>query len=532
MDVSGGMVKELYNISNITFISRSALWYNDTVPTNAYIIRCRDEDDLEEKIGTIRRDYYWNPKAQFMIYMEIFHNLTILTNIFRNNNMYNVIVFTNYLNALTIFGFDSKRDACHIPRTMKLLSLCSEFNGTSWIYPVFNVSKFHGCHFKLVSHTFWPFTNFKSGSLGIEQQLLKSFEEHSGITFELVQYEGDGAFGNILTNFTHTGMLHKIETYEVDGAIGGYYMKLDRNRGLDYADALLVDHLRMLIARARLLRTWEAVYKQLGFFTVMLIILFFIKFTIAAVLLSLFRNNRKNIKDVTRDILVVFGYFLNNVNIKHKTVSARLSHRLMVLFMLLFVFWISCAIQASLLSATSNPIRENQLTDIGEVFHTHTPILVKGLRKEIADYTDTEALSCDSIPLCMLEVKKGHSLYTVVTDTTFDSLIWQIDDDDRYQLYKLKESLETIFGTVYFRRGSFILKSFNKFIRTMKSNGIMKHFYQRLKYKEKKVYNSHVRKGQRQRDFNEYRSAFLLLGGGLSLSIVVFWCELFYKYYY
>lgn len=63
------------------------------------------------------------------------------------------------------------------------------------------------------------------------------------------------------------------------------------------------------------------------------------------------------------DLLIVYGYFLNNIIPKLRVLKDITSHKLFILRMLLFAFFIIVAIQASVSSVTTKSINSYQVKD-------------------------------------------------------------------------------------------------------------------------------------------------------------------------
>lgn len=106
-------------------------------------------------------------------------------------------------------------------------------------------------------------------------------------------------FGSLLRNGTFSGIFRPVYTYDMDEAVGRIQIRLKRIALLDFTYPYEVSHLKVVIATADFLRTWETVLRQLNFATIVLVFTFFVIFSLVATLLMIFPNKK-------RDILRIF----------------------------------------------------------------------------------------------------------------------------------------------------------------------------------------------------------------------------------
>lgn len=527
MNVNEVIAKALHNIQGLLFISRTSSWYNDYLSTPVYIIVSQDYDDLHKNINVLIRDVYWNPRAKYIIVVEkLSERLQSVADLLVRNNIFNVTVIGKVKDVYyDIHSFNLKLDSCNRPHTLQFISKCSKYNVKTRVYRVPRQLKARGCHVKIIAQEFVPYVSFDPNFMGIELSLIVAITKYEGINFEVIKLSGKGQHGKYV-NDSYTGILHRVETYEVEGAIGAYYMSTNRIRLLDFSYPYAVDHTIIVVARSRYLSIWNAVRVLLATEDKIGLLLLFAAFSAAAIMMSIFP---KIGTDISRNILIVFGYLCSNVSITR--INARIPQRIIVIDMLLYAICITSILQACLLTQETSPLRDYQVKLKEEVIKDYQQIEADQFGYDSSE-TGQKSV-CHSIMDCIIQIKqrKDERLYTVTSNAIYDYFDWKLNankgnDED---LYKLKESVGTLLQTMYFRRGSTLLPIVTKRIERLISSGILRRMF--IKFR--------VPKNMRKR-YNDiwfpikleyiYDIFYILVAGGC-LSVITFICEIIFKMY-
>ncbi|XP_063628161.1 uncharacterized protein LOC134799651 [Cydia splendana] len=481
-------------------------------------------------LDLVKRDPFWNPRAKFIIVVEYIEDfLQEVSDFLMYNHIYDVALIAYDENqSVVVYTFGLEHDECDRPvfKILQVLSRCSEIHNVDKIYVGARKTSLRGCHVKFVSHNFWPFVSF-SGEPTIEQYLLELIYQYENISVELINYGNVENFGSRLDNFTYTGMLHEIETYKVEGAVGGYVLTLNRMLNLDFINPFMVDQQKVVIARANFLSKWYGVLKQLGVLTVWSI---FATFGLACATVIFMKIFQKRVRDTSRDFLIVWGYFLGNISQNLKSKSG-VPYRLVLLSMLIYVFILTCAIQASLLSVTTQPIRDDQPNLVEEVFSNYKLIVSPSqlaYLKSITAVNITNALTTCKLTLeCMTKVMSNPDkrLFTVASDIYHRSYVWRFaDENGDLKITKIKESLVAVLQTMYIRRGSSLAEPFNRLLLRAMSGGLIDKFVELLHYRARLKYKFQ-RKKKGPQTLKGLRVVFTILICGYSISFISFILE-------
>ncbi|XP_063629231.1 uncharacterized protein LOC134800678 [Cydia splendana] len=534
INVDVELVKALYSLlpRPVRFVSRTFYWPNGAVFNDVYVIQFEDIFIFEQGMDSVRRDPFWSPRAKFIIIIEHLENyLQDVSDFLLRNHIYNValVAYSGDRNVL-VYTFGNQYDQCNRPvlNMLETRFRCSDSEVQDRdIDEIFRSKlkpKLLGCHVKFVSHNYWPFVSFE-GRDAIENYLLRLIREYEGITVELVDFGKVEQFGSRLNNFTYTGMLHEIETYHVEGAIGGYYLTYDRMSNLDFIDPYIIDRHKIILPRAKLLNEWSGVLKQFGELALWAI---FASFCIICVTVTLMGIFKKQVRDTSRDILIVWGYFFSNIG-KQKAKSG-IAYRMVLVNILIYVFIISYAAQASLLGATTHPIRDYQPKSPGEVVSNYQLLITPNLFNHLSRYSHFDltnaSTNCNTTIDCMTKVMNGdHRLFTIASDMHIRSYVWKFaDKNGETKIHTIREPVGTLLKTMYLRRGSPLVGPLNKLLRRIYYSGLLQWFGNRLHFAERFKYKFRARRGKPQ-SLKGLRGVFMILVFGYCMSAISFLLE-------
>ncbi|KAH9639266.1 hypothetical protein HF086_014130 [Spodoptera exigua] len=511
----------LHKMAGMRFISRRFLWDTGNINNAIYIVMSDDYQELANGLNKVTSDKFWNPSAGFIIVIQKMeeNSLNDVTGLLHTYNIFqNVSLISRDGDDYLISKFNfSKPGSCLKSGHLICWTRCSEYCSSKMLPPL-NMGSITGCRYKFLAQNLWPFTNFDSNIRGTEQYIMALFQKHYKVRIDIQEFTKVNKYG-IPVEDQKQIMLKKVKNNEVEGVVGGYAINDAYSGNISHSYPMTIDHMFYVLARSNYTEQWVAVLNQ-SLTTFLVIGVIFIIFCVASICLSIFHTR----KDITGNVLIVFGYILNR-NFVKRTPSGWA--RTFIFSSLLFTgFLIPYTIQASLYSVTTRPARAFEPKHPTDLKDYRAFLYTEWQRKhEFDEYTE-----CGTRLNCLLLVKNCHNktIFTVVSGVHFLVHQWRLTDNHcQLVMYRLKEPYVSIYRAVYFRRGSALLDPFNDFILRLITTGIVKKhsfdIYHRSQLKCKPIHQPiHVALPLRN-----FSKAFLILLAGYCLSLLTFICEVY-----
>lgn len=528
--IDNDMGAELLRIDRITIVPILTNINNDYLKTDVYVVMSEDLEDFKKKIFQLEKDSYWQPRSYFIICIKKVYDIEKLTEFLKSHNIFQVSIIIRNLENFEIYSFSAKLDNCNRPQNLELTTNCFLFN-KSRIFMKSEPKKFNNCHIKFAAHAYLPYSGVYplTNDIGFEEHILNLIEEKESIKFDVIKFATAHKFG-IQSNGSFVGMLDMLQKHTIDGVVGGLFLLYDKCVTFDYMYPYMIDNLRVVLPLAVRLSTWEAVWATLSLATKLLIILLFAIFFFAISYLAIYKNYRK---DLILDFLIVYGYFLNNII--PKQLKDFTSHRLLILSMLLFAFFINVAIQASVSSVTTKPMHSYQIKEEVDISRSHTNVFLKVLGGV------SQVNTCDSILDCLSIVRnsryKRRKFCTFVSEMVlpYQQLQFMLDTGN-WEMYVADFSLFLYQHTLYLNRGSIITPVIRKYYRHLFHSDIIRQYIKSVHHKLalKVYYNKAVQEkaswtNHNPGTFNNLKEAFMLLLSGYCISVIGFVFEIVRK---
>lgn len=517
--------EKMVRTEGYTFQSRDFMnKMNGPLVNEVYVIMVESAQDLEKGINFVRISSSWNPSAKFIVHVKESIALKEISNVIFKNYIFNITVIakTPTSNKYSLFAFNPELDSCHKPakRVLEFISACSNYTGQSTFLYKTKYKKLKNCHFKMVTHEIYPFTNLNKTIPGIEEEILLTWQNKDNVTAELVKYEINENFGVLLDNGTYTGMLGRVNE-EIEGAIGGFALKLERIYGFDFSFPSFIDHHKVVINKAKRLNVWKYVSRSISSITYLIFLLYVVLcfiVTIASVIGK---------KDVAQNILIVTGYFTGNI--KKYGLQNKLSYKIIIFCMLVYHFVMNSMFQGFLSSAITQPSYEHQVDDLQEVIQNYKgEVNLPGLLEYKHD------LGCATKLECLIAVKNSKEpAFTIVSEMLYQYHKWLLSSEADESFYVLREPVVTTIRTTFFIRGSPLRDALSDHSRRIQTAGLLKTVAEKLMFSSKLKsiyhYNSNSSNTNKYQMVNDFFEPFMLLAIGKIISCVVFLCEILFS---
>ncbi|KAH9639265.1 hypothetical protein HF086_014129 [Spodoptera exigua] len=512
----------IHQVEGARFISRRFLWDTENVSNVIYIVMSEDYIELANGLSKVTSDKFWNPSARFIIVVQNLkqYSLQDVADLLHTYNIYQkVSIISRYGDEYAIYKYNlTKPGDCLKTGHLKFWSLCSDYCSGKMIPPI-NKGSIRGCRYKFIAQNLWPFTNFDSSLKGTEQYIISLFQKEYGVKIDLLEFTKVNKFGKPVGNSTLI-MIEEVENNRVEGVVGGYVIdSLYDGKNITYLYPMAIDHILIILARADYVDQWSAILSQ-SLSTFIVISLLFVIFCSAAIFLSLFRSR----SDVSRDILIVFGYLLNKTVVK-RTASGW--PQVCLFTTILFTaFIIPYAIQANLFSVTTRPVRGYEPKEF-EDLKDYTPALYTEWQRRIAF---NNSHNCGTRIECLRMVKNSprKSFYTLISRLHLWIYQWLLTDSHcSLGIYALKEPYMTVYRSIYVRRGSVLMNPINNFLLRIASGGIIRKHASDISYREKVKCKSHSSLSYHAPlKLSNFKYIFIILIGGYILSFLIFLYEI------
>ncbi|KAH9639267.1 hypothetical protein HF086_014131 [Spodoptera exigua] len=484
---------------------------------SAYSVMCKDYQELADGLYKVSSDRFWNPSARFIIIvMNMEENsLQNFTNILHRYNIFKVSVISRNGNEYAIYKYNvTKPGTCLTDGLLTFWSWCTDYCSGKLLPPL-NPGSIRGCRYKFYAHNVWPFTNFDTKVKGTEQYLLTLFDKHYGTKIEIVEYNKVDKYGNPVSNVSEI-ILKKVAHNKIEGALGGYSVQSAWG-GVSYGYPYKIDHVFYVLAHSTFIDPWLAMFRQCLWIYFGAAVVF-VCFCILARFLAMFRTP----EDVSRNALIVFGYMLNKYVLK-RTPSGWTTA--LVFTVLMFTsFIIPYTIQTKLYSLTTRPVRrfEPKVASDLKNYQAILPVDWVGRYRFAGHRVCGTRLTC----LQALAKRKGTLQYTMASKSYYLIYRWKVTDEHcNFVTYNLKEPYSTVLRTIYLRRGSVLLESFNRLVLNVADTGILKKYDQDMSSRERVRCRSHPDEIFMPVSLEKLHFAFIVLIVGCFLSFILFMCE-------
>lgn len=549
------LLNVLYYESDICYLMRSInskLCYNVILGStrntkfflwsSQYTIVSQDLPGLQKIMAHITQDENWNPRANFIVYVEKITNSEIkhALKIFLNLNAYNVVILVTG-EVTSIYTYFPFRDGLcgKTIGDVSLLGNCENFADARDCFPNKFINGLRNCTVAVVLLEAVPNIIFKSSNYtvygeykpGTEQYFLNEIAAKEGVTLRYI--ESKEKFGGIvLPNGTTTGLLHFLETGKADIATGNTRLAKNRADVFDYLWS--ANYLTYcLFTSAKRVPDWKKFYKEFDSLTWILILICYALITVVCVF-TLNPTLRKP-NDYICVFFQLYGFFfLGNSS---TTLLAKKRLRIVLVCWIWLTFFLSNFYVTNLYSLASTHTKptvdafENNPNILNEL--PFKPCISGSMRTFFRvndNFTFPEnAFSDCFIPGKQLDIVASNSdLYTIDTKVNYIVNEYKYIDDEGKPKLDVWEFSNDYMMVSYLTRGFPLTDKFRTHAQHIFESGLIKRYLETLKIRGRSLlqYNSKKFKSFQLKDL---RVHFFILGAGSSVAIIAFIFEIIIK---
>lgn len=496
---------------------------------DVFILNLETLTELKNGISLAIISHSWNPKAKYIVFIKEEIDLEETSKLLFKYNMFNItmILKTIIYKEYSIFNFNFELDSCNKPasQTLEFTSTCANYTGQeTFLYKM--PKHFKNCQFKMFVRERFPSIILDSEIVGVEEEILNIWKEKDNVTVEPIYIKNSEKFEMMLDNGSNYTRMNKYPVIgEVEGAIGGFSLTMKRAIDFEYTYPRTVDHDVVVIRRSKKKNQWEHVGKNISPILPIILVSFFV-FCVLGNLIPVFGK-----KGVFYNCIIVIGYFINNTSKYFK--SHKICHRIIVLSLLIYNFFINGLLQAIFSSSLSHPFHNDQENDLNLVISKYKRLGIGILAKKWEGNGD-DFIECNTIVECLTVLMNSTELmYVTMSKENYMFYKWEVTGYPDDVFFVLSEHVVAYSKTVYFVRGSTVAHHFSEFLKKIYAgrinSRILTHLMESNKLKSLYHLNHTLSSFTASSLAKDYKEPFILLGVGYFLSIVIFLCEVMYS---
>lgn len=465
LDVEDDMLLAYANSLNILSISitRTKTFTQTMMQTNrAYMIVARNVREITNRMESMSREGDWNPHARFLILIDTLQdiNLDKIFNTLLYYHIYDVVV-ANGTKTAELYTYNPFENyACgkyYVGLTE--FGKCSNVEATD-LYPSKFETGLRNCVLT-VSCPHWPpysidpsKSDDKPYEMGTEQYIFHLMSQVEGFKYKFVYDYDPEMFSTVSSNMSVTGPMTMLQTNQTDVMLGGLVLTQYRARAFFYVHGHLdqVEELRIMVKKASKTPVWKNFYLEFSPLVWSLLLLVSVIYAILFILLS-------RAKDKGQVVLVLLEYFfLHGPKLrKGQTMN------IMFISWVWFAYLMNCFYQSSLVSLTTMPSTEYQISDEQTMYaHNLTPCISQVMQRIMALEEVNTALnfnngtdeSCDTFLESIRTVSHSEDRFTTTLYTIYlyhKQLLY--DDYGTSPVYTFLKPYTKVIYAFYFYKG-------------------------------------------------------------------------------
>lgn len=496
VDINSGdseVLKTINTISRQLVISRTTS-AKLKIPHRGYLIFAGNSKDFIKHFSNLKQEATWNPSKKFIIIVKkvnknelsnIFHELLVL-------HVNNVIVIngTNTAEIYTYNAFENYACGKYFERIIEF-GQCLNLNVKN-LFPNKFITGFSKCTFTAAVPHFPPFSIFpdrnelKMYLPGTEQFAFEMIADQEKFKINYSYIDFADTFSTVDEDMTATGILNFIETNKSDIVVG--YLILTHTRAMPfeylYAHQAYTDEFTYIVHRAGNVPTWMNMYVAFNFNVWFLLIISLISTSVFIIFLL-------RADDKVAVVLKLWGnLLLQGHNFQRTNVA-----KFVVIIWVWFAFFMNSFYQSSLVSLTTHPSKEYQVSTENEMSkYNYRPCVPPALQSFLYSHSGMtfkeDTGHCEKYVQGIQVVSNNEGLYTIssIAHYQFNRHLFQ-DSAGNMKVYAFSRPLMKIIYAIFLYKGFPLYQKLHTFSLRLRENGLMDRYFRYLYYNQASLHH-------------------------------------------
>lgn len=496
---------------------------------NEYLITAKTVNNFLECFKDLRRDPWWNPSTRFLI---------VITSLEENElkKVFDELLKRHVIDVLLVNGTDNAHLYTYNPfDNYACGKYYSDIMSYGWcsdtiknIFANKLVTGLRNCTLRATVQHLPPFSinltkvAIKNRmSLGTEQYIFQLLSERERFNIDYSFYY-DERYTTVSSDMKVVGPLAKVQNNETEVMFGSLFLVSSRTEAFTYLHGYMdfVDELLFFVKRASLNPAWKNVYLEFQPLVWWLLLLIFLIYSTLIIVLV-------RAEDKTEIMLKLLQNLLSHgCNIPYRP-----SVKCVFIIWVCFAYLMSSLYQSSLVSLTTHPTKEFQVSTELEIYkHRLKPCINTATFTYILSETKNTAPmnygGQDSFEDLKL-VGKSKDLFALVHKSLFEYNKKSFYDEyGRSPVYYLKRPYARFIYAFFFYKGFPVSDRMREIAIRLRENGLVEKSLKDHYYQRKIKFHFHDKEFQ-PRLYAPWFIYFL----GCVLAMMTFVAELLSKYY-
>jgi hypothetical protein len=335
---------------------------------NHVIVVYNDVNELNETVSLLKNSYCFNSRAKYLVIATTFEDIILISNILWNYRLYKSVILWEDNEKINIFEVDLKKSNCG--KNINFLRVGYFYNNElKVIHKLFDPdmkNQFYDCTLKVIYSHIYPWIN--NNSSGVFVEVLNTFAEING--FNLVYMPENPIYGEELQNsYSFESVRNDLESGYAD-----IYLGLGNNLQnviMETTTTVYDDNLYWVVPKASRMAYWKAMIKYFPIHFWASILVFFVIICTIFCFIAYKIHDENKFKDIIGNVLYMFSIAIN-FPISKMPVNKTL--RILVTIYCWISLLTCVVLQARLYDIFSNPVYENDITDLDKLLDSRLPL--------------------------------------------------------------------------------------------------------------------------------------------------------------
>lgn len=446
-----------------------------------YLLAVNNLQSFKDLFPCLTKEAGWNPIARFLIVFQSLeaHQYREVLDMLLKYHVINIIFVNGTTNPSlhTYNPFENYGCGKYYTRIIHF-GKCS--NNTHDLYPEKLVTGLRNCIFN-ISATHWPPFSIDPAqrvkgmaSQGVEQYVMETIAEMEQFKVNFTYNFDAEKFSIVTSDMSVSGPMEMLQNNKTDVMLGGLLLYRARAIAFSYLYGHLdhIDDIKIVVKKAPLLETWKLFYMEFEPLVWLCIFLSFVMFSIVMIVLLQAQDKSKVVLQLI-DSLIMHG---------HK-IRYRSTVKCVFAFWLWFTFLINCFYQSNLVSLTTTPTFNEQISIPKHLVQYNlrpcvSPVMFKFV--DVYGNGSGSAFAARTKPACkkllksLNAVSNSKHLYTITLNSIYmyyKHLFY--DQWGQPLLYSFRRPISNAVYAIYMYKGFPMHYRINKLTLMLKENGLV-----------------------------------------------------------